>query len=98
MQASAAALIWPLAWQPPYAAGVVLKKKKKKKKEIQLKSAGVQGLAWEVGVGSTEKQEKLVCIFTGWWEVFNMQNKILNKPLDSTLPKDFPLFSFFFFF
>lgn len=27
-----------------------------------------------------------------------MQNKILNKPLDSTLPKDFPLFSFFFFF
>ena len=33
------ALIWPLAWEPPYALGESLKKKrkkeKKKKKEIQ---------------------------------------------------------------
>ena len=30
-QAGAAALIRPLAWEPPYAAGVALKKEKTKK-------------------------------------------------------------------
>ena len=30
---AAAALILPLAWKPPYAAGVALKSKKQKKKE-----------------------------------------------------------------
>ena len=36
---AAVALIWPLAWEPPYAAGVALEKtKKKKKKDIILGS------------------------------------------------------------
>ena len=30
---AATALIQPLAWEPPYAAGVALKSKKKKKKK-----------------------------------------------------------------
>ena len=30
---AAAALIWPLAWEPPYAAGAVLKKRKERKKK-----------------------------------------------------------------
>ena len=29
------ALIRPLAWEPPYSAGVALKKKKKKKKKCE---------------------------------------------------------------
>ena len=32
---AAAALIQPLAWEPPYAVGAALKSKKKKKKVIQ---------------------------------------------------------------
>ena len=31
---AATALIGPLAWEPPYAAGAALKRTKKKKKEI----------------------------------------------------------------
>ena len=34
-RSTAVALIRPLAWEPPYAAGVALKSKKKKKKYIQ---------------------------------------------------------------
>ena len=33
VEAEAAALIQPLAWEAPYAAGVVLKRPKKKKKK-----------------------------------------------------------------
>ena len=33
----AAALIRPLTWEPPYAAGVALKKKKIKRQKIKIK-------------------------------------------------------------
>ena len=33
---AAAAPIWPMAWELPYAAGVALKRKKKKKLNIDL--------------------------------------------------------------
>ena len=34
---AAAALVEPLAWEPPYAASVALKSKKERKKKIQRK-------------------------------------------------------------
>ena len=37
---AAAALIQPLAWELPYAAGVVLKRKKKKNGRIDIKNLG----------------------------------------------------------
>ena len=32
---AATGAIWPLAWEPPYAAGVALEKRPKKKKKIE---------------------------------------------------------------
>ena len=32
---AAAALIWPLAWEPPYAASAALEKKTKKTKKVE---------------------------------------------------------------
>ena len=37
---AAVALIRPLVWEPPYAAGAALKKKKKKKKKCNLVALG----------------------------------------------------------
>ena len=34
---AAVAPIWPLAWEPPYVVGEVLKKQKKKKKKLKKK-------------------------------------------------------------
>ena len=44
---AAVALIRPLAWEPPYAAGVALKNQKKKKKRIRdAKETRSTGLFW----------------------------------------------------
>ena len=48
----AAALIWPLAWEPPYAVGVVLKKHQKIKKRERGRRVQQQG-------GSEEKDSQL---------------------------------------
>ena len=50
VEAEAAALIQPLAWEAPYAAGVVLKRPKKKEKEkrkrqkIKIKNMSVNSI------------------------------------------------------
>ena len=36
---AAIAPIWPLAWEPPYAAGVALKRQKKKKEKEKKKKS-----------------------------------------------------------
>ena len=45
---AATALIWPLTWELPYAAGAALKKKQKKKESISHEDEGmmVDMLAW----------------------------------------------------
>ena len=48
----AVALIGPLAWEPPYAAGVALKSKKIKRKALFVSD----------NIKSRDRQSRLVCI------------------------------------
>ena len=55
---AAAALIRPLAWEPPYAVGVALKKaKKKEKRKIQVDTvAAISPMNHECPVGSSDSK------------------------------------------
>ena len=54
---AAVALIQPLAWEPPYAAGVALKSKKINKQN-KMNEGGLDTLTWKIAHDKCEERKK----------------------------------------
>ena len=73
---AATALIQPLAWEPPYAAGAALKMREKKKSQSHSDPLFLQSIPPAVLLMHLPQQQPLAC--EDYWKIkFEFSNKIL---------------------
>ena len=60
----AIALIWPLAWEPPYAMSVALKRQKKKRKRKGVTETVIAALIYRIGIMDMQGIMLITCVIS----------------------------------